>query len=118
MINLVGGTKATVDFNSLRPDGTLPVLRSQLIAIKAPEVGDTIEVRDTDGNSCSAQVTEVRERVLLAVVVPNSWRVPLSFPFEAPRVDPKVIAVTTGTVGGTPTLSLTPGSKALRTRTA
>lgn len=65
---------AAVDFNAVRPDGTLSVSR-RLVRGMQPDPGDQIELKDSEGNHCVAIVLGGSERALRVTLVQATWAV-------------------------------------------
>ena len=66
---------AHVDFNSVRDDGTLRVLRRRLLGL-VPEEGDPILLVDGEGHSCQGQVLQVTDGWVSVAPAWGSWNEP------------------------------------------
>jgi hypothetical protein len=66
---------AHVDFNSVRDDGTLRVLRRRLLGL-VPGEGDPILLVDGEGHSCQGQVLQVADGWVSVAPAWSSWNEP------------------------------------------
>jgi hypothetical protein len=66
-------TTLHVDFNDFNEDGRLTVLLRPVLGHALPAVGDVVELRDSDGNSCQGRIDQGEGRIAYVVVDWDTW---------------------------------------------
>lgn len=66
-------TTLHADFNDFSEDGHLAALLRPVVGHSLPGVGDEVELRDSDGNSCRGRIERIEGRIAYVLVDWNTW---------------------------------------------